>query len=247
MEIKTLWLGLLLSMATFAIKTGLGWAYLCSVSPRSKRPWFSLAIIAAYGALFAGVALLVAKVNLIAHYQTFAPLWRNGVALHWLTALMLLLWGIILLSKPESENCCHSKGWLALVIPCPVCLSVVLMSAAALSLYFPEQALKATAALFVSFVLVAALAGFLMSIKKGDQAIASSKLGLFMCIVAAYFMLSALISPPFAEFDQVYSLAIHARSDTAVPLVQKIGCIAAIFLLAATGFFITKRRIGKQL
>jgi len=28
MELKTLWLGLVLSLAAFAVKTGLGWAYL---------------------------------------------------------------------------------------------------------------------------------------------------------------------------------------------------------------------------
>jgi predicted transporter len=230
-------------MAIFAVKTGLGWAYLWGICPRVKRTWASLAIVLTYAALFSGVALFVSKVNLLAHYETFAPLWRNGVMLHWLTAMMLSLWGIILLGRPHEKGCSDSKGWLALVIPCPVCLSVVLMSTAALALYFPEQAFEATAALFGAFVLVAALAGLIMSIKKGNKENASSRLGLFMYMTAAYFMLSALLSPRFSELHQVYNLAVHAGSNTGAPRSQTIVCLLTISLLAAAGFAAAKKRM----
>ncbi|MDR1488009.1 MAG: DUF2162 domain-containing protein [Deltaproteobacteria bacterium] len=247
MEIKTLWLGLLLSMATFAVKTGLGWAYLWSVSPNRKRLWASLAILSIYAALFGGIALFVSKVNLLAHYDIFAPLWRNAVTLHWLVAAMLLLWGVILLGKPNSESCAHhSRGYLALVIPCPVCLSVVLMSTSSLTLYFPDQALQATACLFFAFLLIALLAGLIINRKTTNSQSTSNKLGLVMCMLAGYFMLSALLVPHFSELSQVYRLAANGRNYSPVALGQIIGCLGVIIVLAGLGFAVAKKRMGNQ-
>ena len=247
MELKTLWLGLVLSMAAFAVKTGLGWAYLWQGSRAGKRLGISAAVVALYAVVFAALAFLVSRINLLAHYETLSPLWRNGVTLHWLTAIMLLLWGIVLLRRPADARC-HStcRGWLALVIPCPVCLSVILMATAALHLYFPEHFSLATAGLFLAFMLIASVGGLATILNAHTRrGSAESALGMSMLMMAAYFMLSALIAPQFAELGRVYRLSAYAADGGTGDILPKVLTVVAILVLFAIGFVAGKKRIEK--
>ena len=261
MELKTLWLGLVLSLAAFAVKTGLGWAYLWQTG-RPRRPIIrfmaDLGVVALYGAVFAAVAWLVTEINLLAHYEILLHLWQHGFLLHWLTALMLSIWGFFLLRRGTGESCRgQSRGWLALVIPCPVCLSVILMSAAAIGLYFPEKIIPAVSALFAAFMLIAALGGSLTMLLKTRSADASkspvnapsaeNNLGLVMLMAAACFMLSALITPQFSELGRVYRIAAYADSGREGPLGPRLYVIGAVVLLAFAGFLAAKKRCGKLL
>lgn len=63
MELKTLWLGMLISMSAFAVKTGLGWAYMWSKCPPGRKAVASLALLGLYGLLFFGLSRLIIKVN----------------------------------------------------------------------------------------------------------------------------------------------------------------------------------------
>ncbi|MCL2029510.1 MAG: DUF2162 domain-containing protein [Deltaproteobacteria bacterium] len=257
MELKTLWLGLVISLGAFAVKTGLGWAYALAVGRLRQRLLASLAVIFCYAALFGLVFLVISKINLLAHYETLLPLWRHGFLLHWLTALMLLAWGLILLGRGADASCgaAPSRGWLALVIPCPVCLSVILMSAAVLNLYFPEQAPAAIAALFLAFMTIAALAAFLAragacAVRPAsagtNSAPLEANLGLTMLLVALYFMLSALISPQFAELGRVYRISAYPAGGQDAQLGPRLFTLGAIGLVFITGFLAAKKRCGKQ-
>jgi len=264
MELKTLWLGLVLSLAAFAVKTGLGWAYLWQTG-RPRRPimrfMMDLGVVALYGAVFAAVAWLVTEINLLAHYKILLPLWQHGLLLHWLTALMLSIWGFYLLRRGAGESCPgHSRGWLALVIPCPVCLSVILMSAATLGLYFPEKVIPAVAALFAAFMLIAALGGALSMLLKTlktpssevsegptEAPSAENNLGLVMLMVAAYFILSALITPKFSELGRVYRIAAYADASRGSQLGPRLYVIGTVVLLVAAGFLAAKKRYGKSI
>jgi len=344
MELKTLWLGLVLSLAAFAVKTGLGWAYLWQAGRLRLRLAACLGILILYGAVFAALAFLVTKINLLANSATLLPLWQHGVILHWLTALMLCLWGLILLRRggeagrdhgrechsrgwlgqndaslsadssfchfdqrekfPEEQialRCAHrndrteqsaviasgakqscrgvldcfvalllamthslrsvqapqsklkthrndgldrSAGWLALVLPCPVCLSVILMSTATLVVSFPEQAALATTALFAAFMLIAALGGVLaLILKTTGSGSAENNLGLAMLMVAAYFMLTALIAPHFSELGRIYRIAAYAADGrTAAQPGSQLLVAGTIGLLFMAGFLVAKKR-----
>ena len=247
MELKTLWLGLLVSCGTFAVKTGLGWAYAASAG--RARVLTSLAVISSYAGLFALVWLVVSKINLLAHYETLLPLWRQGFLLHWLTAAMLLIWGVFLLRRPAGQGChSSSRGWLALVIPCPVCLSLILMSAATLNLYFPEQALGATAALFLAFMAIAALAAALARRGAGRQGeVLEADLGLAMMLVALYFILSALLFPQFTEVRRVYRLTAYAAEGQTVNRLAQAATLGITLAILAAGFFGARRNFKRPL
>ena len=247
MELKTLWLGLLISVAAFAVKTGLGWAYLWAAAPPGRKPAASAAVAALYALVFAGVYLLAAKVNLLAHYDLFEPLWQHGLTLHWLVAALMFFWGFLLL-RQRPEACCagRTKGWLALVIPCPVCLSVLFMSTTGLTLYFPQEAARATAALFGAFALLALAAG-LMALKGRSPAAGAAErtLGLTMMLTAAYFMVSALILPQFAEISKVYRLAAYAAENKGGGPTARLEIWGLVLAVAAGAFHPTRRRLRK--
>ncbi|MDR0881294.1 MAG: DUF2162 domain-containing protein [Candidatus Adiutrix sp.] len=250
MELKTLWLGLVISLGAFAVKTGLGWAYLWTKRPPGQRLAVTLAVFGLYAVLFAGLLALVSRLNILAHSDLFQPLWQGGMALHWLVALMLFLWGFILLrSKAVEDWACEARpswGWLALVIPCPVCLSVVLMSTACLVMYFPDDAPLATAALWAAFTAIAGTAGLSLILGKSIGGSLEHTLGLAMLVMASYFMLSALIMPQFAEISKIYRLAAYGaeKQGDGEPLIGGLTMALAV-LLGLTGFILTRHRLKK--
>jgi predicted transporter len=255
MELKSLWLGMVISMAAFSVKTGLGWGYLWLKLPRRRRAAVSLALLAAYGALFAAVFLLVSKVDLLAHIDIFLPLFSGGVTIHWLIALLLFCWGLYLL-KSGRDDCCGesrtSKGVLALVIPCPVCMSAILMAASGAAMYFPDDAARAIAGLFAAFAAISAASGTAMiwggfGKKQGreDGGELESDLGFGMMMIAAYFIISALVMPQFAEVDRIYRLAAYSGEGVKHDAAAEALTFGVIFALIAAGFLLTAVRLQK--
>jgi predicted transporter len=323
LELQSLIMGLLVAVLAFAVKTGLGWAYLWQRRGRGRRLWPTLSVLVLYAGIFALVLFLVQKIDLLANYQLIEPLWRGGQTVHWLIALMLFAWGLILmrhqdhdpvgLADPEgqdtggvtvsdtgadtgtgdgldnlgglgefdeaigpevpgcldcrgpvgadgsgpsglerktpagdgSKKSSGSYGFLALIIPCPVCLSVVTMSLACLVLYFPDQALQGTAILYAGFTAVAAAAGLALIyglLGRGENL--ERSLGLAMTTIAAYFMISALVLPQFGQIDRVYRLASYAEeSEKSLPL-SGFWLVAGVAALALLGFLVGRAKIG---
>jgi predicted transporter len=249
MELKTLFLGMFISMAAFSVKAGVGWAYLWSKCPRGRKIAASMAVLATYAVLFAGVTLLVSKVNILAHYEIFAPLWQGGVTIHWLAAIFIFIWGLILLKSPTS---CHkdgeaSKAWMALVIPCPVCMSVVLVSASCLALYFPNDAPLAMTCLYLAFTALAAISGLVVlagtTFRSENSESAEIALGQAMILIAAYFIISALVMPQFAEISKIYRLSVYSgERQTSDPMTKWL-VFGVISLLLAFGFSFAGWRI----
>jgi predicted transporter len=344
-ELKSLWLGLLVSMLAFSVKTGLGWSYMWLRCPPGRRAWATLGVMALYLALFGGVLALVSRINILGHYQVLAPLWQGGITLHWLVAAFLVLWGLMLLrsdgeghasataggasapgtawasqaageqgwevggsacsgasgggasasaggeadeaeascstaaggsgasasavndgisgagasasagtrgaipgSGPQaSPTCCgggggSTKAWLALVIPCPVCLSIILMALAGLVLYFPDNALAATGLLYLAFLGVAGGAGLGMILGRGgDSEPLEHTLGLVMILIAAYFILSALVMPQFSDVGRVYRIASYAKEDTFRWGAGAFALLSSLAVLLTLGFFLGRR------
>jgi predicted transporter len=139
------------------------------------------------------------------------------------------------------------------------------MSTATLVIYFPEKAALAVAALFGAFMLIAAVGGGLAIIIQTSQktgllrsarndgaeegaASPENNLGLAMLMVAAYFMLSALITPQFSELGRVYRISAYAASARETQqLGPRLFTVGAIGLLFLAGFLAAKKpRGGKK-
>ncbi|MDR1546954.1 MAG: DUF2162 domain-containing protein [Deltaproteobacteria bacterium] len=260
MELQTLLTGLMVAVLAFAVKTGLGWAYLWLGCRPGRRAAATLGVLGLYALVFGGLFWLVSRVDLLAGAGRLAPLWRGGLALHWLTAGLTFLWGLALLKGGSGAAGCRaggSRGWLALALPCPVCLSVLAMSAACLEAYFPEKALLGLGLVYVGFAAVAAVSGLTFILGRGASGAAAGRsdaersqtersslersLGQAMMLVAAYFMVSALVLPNFGEVARIYRLAAHASAERPGLGGGVWGVLAASLGLIAAGFFSGRR------
>jgi predicted transporter len=211
-------------------------------------------VVALYALVFALILVLVRKIDLLSNYRLIEPLWRGGQTLHWLVAALLFVWGFWLMRQggAAGEGCPAgdgpgrpkgSLGFLALVIPCPVCLSVLIMALACLALYFPRQAILGAAMVFLGFVLVAAAAGLLLILGHWGQGDGLERsLGQAMALIASYFMVSALVLPQFGQIGRIYRLASYAGDIRDGQAGGGWLVIVALLALALLGFALGRRK-----
>ena len=242
MELKTLVIGMFISTAAFSVKTGVGLAYLWQSGARGRRLAVVPGVALAYAALFWAVYIVASRLNVIAHYDKLIPLLRGGLALHWLAAALTFVWGLCLFKMcgrhgdgPDGGGLRGGMAPLALIVPCPVCGLVVLMSTSCAALYFPDDAALATAALYAAFMTLAAVSAALSALARKPGGSAERSLGAAMIMTASYFMLSVLVTPHFAEVGRIYRLAAYSRGDSSGNFSGR-AVMAVIFSLAAIGY-----------
>ncbi len=239
MELKSLILGIFMSTAAFALKSGGGLAYLFLKSPGiRKKTTISVLFMAGYGVVFGSAALLLSRVELTAHLDLLQEFFKSGMTLHFILAGLLLLWGISLLRRDNPGKTVSktriSKTWIALVVPCPVCFSVILLSLAFVTALYPDQPLVA-AALYAGFVLVSLGIAFGGAGLVKDSGAAERLLGTLMLFIAVYFLLSVIVVPQFADLEKICRISAPKTSFT---LTAEQGFLGVVCLLAlAAGFF----------
>ncbi len=167
MELKTLILGLFISTAAFSLKSGGGLAYLFLRSPGGGRKiMISATFAAGYGAVFAIAAWMLIRVDFVAHLERLQSLFKSGMTLHVILAFFLIIWGTILLKQnanvEDAKNAFHpTKTWMALVIPCPVCFSVILLSCSFVHALYPDEPMVFFG-LYAAFVLMTLMVAVVM-------------------------------------------------------------------------------------
>jgi len=127
---------------------------------------------------------------------------------------MLIVWGVLLLKRNTSSG--HSsKGWLLLVVPCPVCTFVIFFSVGFLMTCFPDSTRAVILLLYASFILLNLMTLLTMRFwRMGRGTPPETLLGGAMLIIAAYFFLSVTIMPQFTDADKIYRMALHHRDKT---------------------------------
>ncbi|MCG8616775.1 MAG: DUF2162 domain-containing protein [Desulfobacterales bacterium] len=238
MELKTLVLGIFMSTAAFALKSGGGLAYLFIKSPGGlKRLKLSLLFALGYGLVFGGAALLIHHIDLTAHLDLLQAFFKSGMTIHFVLAGLLLVWGIGLLRKDHGTGEKRSRTWMALVIPCPVCFSVILLSMGFVTALYPDAPLVGLTLYlgFISVSLIAAFGGAWLARGNGAEGFAEQSLGALMLYLAVYFLLSVIVVPQFSDLDRIYRISL---SDVPVSLTADKAWVTGIALTAlAIGFF----------
>lgn len=122
-------IGIIFTISVFAVKVGLG----LGIYPSDTRR--KILLLSLYPAIFLGMGMLVEKINLLDYFSFFQKFLQYGMVVHTSLALGMILWGIYLLNSKDYDLC-GSEGqktnsgksvWLVL-LPCPVCLTAILLS-----------------------------------------------------------------------------------------------------------------------
>ena len=128
-------IGLGFSVAVFAFKTAVGEFYALSGANGRKKLWLLTGSTAVYILLFAAAFLFDSFVQPFAFLQNGTFL-QAGIGIHLLIAAGFFLWGVLLLTSGNGHR--PARGWWLLIIPCPVCASVIIFATSFAGLLLPD-------------------------------------------------------------------------------------------------------------
>jgi len=237
MEIKILFLGFVFAFSVFALKNGVG-LYYSFTSNRATRSKLSILVssVVLYLAIFAGSAYALRPANLLERFDVLEKFLRSGMLIHVFVSSGLAGWGIWLLKK-EGESGGETRGWLALVIPCPVCFMVVFMIVAFLFFFFPDSSLGIIAAAYLVFIGIS-LAGTLGLAfwNRYARARPNAVLGAAMIMSGAYYFLSATFMPLLEELETVYLIAACRQAEQQTDWLHWAMVVLVALVCFAAGF-----------
>ena len=238
--------GIISALSIFGIKTGLGMAPLVydRSIPVRKKLLFLAGILLVYFLLFFGLYALTVRFQLLNYLDHFLEIMRYGILPHLFVASGLILWGIKLLLSAGSGSSGNSRnGILLLILPCPVCAMVILLTLSLAYSTFSISLVSTTMLLFgifstIAFLVVLILFPFRRQIDKTN----SSFLGLVMIMVSTYFFLTLLIAPVYQEIQDVYGLASQNAGNTTFNLKSFLILMLTAVILFSAGYFIHHRK-----
>ena len=247
MELKSLFLGLTFTIGIFALKSGVGLHYFLNQKRKLKAKLFFLSLYGlVYLLIFMLSSYILQRINIIHYFEIVQNFLKSGMFIHILMAGGLIIWGIVLLKREDRPDR-KSLAWVALIIPCPVCVTVIFFSAAFLLSYFPDSGYMAVFVAYLGFmaiVIITVISMTLWGTRSGSTP--ESTLGAAMLIIAIYFFLSVIIMPQFGDMDKIYRLAAYQGEKQTMntrDILLLYSIMAAVF---TTGFWAMRRKIRRE-
>lgn len=153
--LRQLWVtGVLVAFSVFGIKVGLGLGaqiYNKAV-PIGKRILIMGGSLFVYLILFFCLYYVITHFNLLNYLDQFVNVLQYGMLLHLAVAVGLLIWGgKLVLEKPGKQESLPFRTSLLLILPCPVCATVILLNLTLAYSLFDLSPLLTTLTLFGIF------------------------------------------------------------------------------------------------
>lgn len=239
-ESTALAIGICTSAGIFAFKTAVGEYHFCAIHVSWKcRVLFLALTIGTYLLLFAAAFHLLDFFDLFRFAAERPEIVGSGTLLHLLLCAGLLVEGTRMLAARNEQpgRSRDSHGWLLLTIPCPICMSAILLACAMSKLLFPEVMPVLRWMLPIGFcganlllLLLLAAAGNAFNLRPLHLA------GGMMIFMALYFIMILLVAPQFQEIDRLYSLAATSPERSTH---SSAGAVTSALIAAAlaAGFF----------
>lgn len=244
MELKSLFLGIFFSIGIFAVKNGMGLHYILD---RKRSLKSNIALFSLYGfvyfLIFKVSAHILQQIDILKYFDIVQGFLKTGMFIHILMAGLMFLWGVTLLKRGVDSKR-GSYGWLALVVPCPVCMTVIVFSVGFLMAYFPDTGDIAVLSAYAGFIVISLITMVLMrfwTILFGSTP--ESILGSAMLIIAVYFLLSVIVMPQFGDLDKIYRLAMYKGEKQMLNITHLFSLYAVIVISFIIGFAFMRRKI----
>ncbi len=241
--LKQLWItGILVAFSVFGIKVGLGLGsqiYNRTVS-LGKKVIFVVGCLFIYLILFFCLYYMITHFNLLNYPDQFVNMVQYGMLLYLAVALGLLLWGgRLLLQNPAEHNHFSLRASLLLIVPCPVCVTVILLNLTLAYSLFTLSPLLTTLTLFALFsgiIFVTSAIIFPFRHKIGSW---NSFLGLSMTSIALYFLITVIIAPIYPEIRAAFTMAASNSPVSQIDLFHTAILGVIVFILGCAGFIKT--------
>ncbi|MBC2694105.1 MAG: hypothetical protein HF982_02255 [Desulfobacteraceae bacterium] len=241
--LKQLWItGILLAFSVFGIKVGLGLGaqiYNRTV-PIGKKIIFVVGCLFIYLILFFCLYYVITHFNLLNYRDQFVNMLQYGMLLYLAVALGLLLWGSkLLLQNPAEHNHFSLRAGLLMILPCPVCVTVILLNltlAYSLFTLSPFLTTLTLFALFSSIIFITTTIIFPFRHKIGSW---NSFLGLSMTSIALYFLLTVIMAPIYPEIRAAFTMAASNSPISQIDFFHTAILGVIIFILGCAGFMKT--------
>ncbi|ABQ24985.1 DUF2162 domain-containing protein [Geotalea uraniireducens] len=221
-----LWVGgTLFSLGIFAVKVGAGLGY-GQVSRKGVA--FTIGL---YLALFELIALLAERL-----LPLLEPLLKGGRWLHMVMAMGMILWGLFII-KRQGGTSPHDSP-LALLIPCPVCLTAMTFStwSALNSLpLLPWAVGLVLGGVFSSMTLVVMIVS-----RTGSNRRSLPSLGLVMITIGLYFIASLFLPTKVEQAKGMYSSFLKELPPVAGNGTGGMFLLGLLLTALLVGFFTHK-------
>lgn len=214
-------IGILIGILIFGIKTGLG----CGFSNITTREILTIA-----GSYFF-LALLFGSVADHISLDAFERLSTMGMGVHVLVSLLLIGAGIYTQKMWNSGKDVSRHTFLAISMPCPVCLGALAVSCMLLSESLNFSGIKIGLLVGIAFFTAVVASSFLFRFGKTRLGKTPETMGSAMMLIGIYYLLGALLIPAYMKTKQMNLAPMETGETGIVPLL-------AFGVLVLAGFFL---------
>ena len=223
-------IGILSSVFIFGLKTGAGCGF-------SKTGWKTVFVLCL---LYFGISLIAGYFMDAIDVTSFmsSPL---ASAIHITLALFLLFGGIATMKKWHAGCDISSKTFLILVLPCPVCMSALLVSCVALSTVVELDGILIGAIVGIVFILSIIVTTLVMkNLRKITKILkinfegTPDTLGAIMVFIGLFYLIAAIMIPAYINAG-----AARATSSGSFGTAELI-ILGGTVLLIAFGAILTR-------
>ncbi len=236
-------LGIVFTVLIFAGKAGM------VAGSMNIRTSGIVALALLYGviAFLLGVGIRIA--NPLDYFQFFQKFMFHGVMVHFFLSLGLMAWGLYTMKSAFYEYPQgRSRAGYLLMLPCPVCLSAMLLSCSicvALTGMDPLQVGGGMAVLFTAGIAGAALVARHRMRRDTERTRGPVLLGFFMTMVGLYFAVAIVVVPVYSKAKAL--LAVRGISAAAaVSLRDSVILLCTGGLIFCLGFIKNRRETARS-
>ncbi|SFT52328.1 Predicted transporter [Methanosarcina thermophila] len=218
-------IGILVGILVFGIKSGIG----CGFSNISTR------VILAVGGSYFLLALLFGSVIDKINLEAFEKFYSMGMGIHIFVSLLLIMTGIYTQKKWNSGKDVSRHTFLAISIPCPVCLAALAASCLLLSESLNLSGIKVGFLIGFAFFISVVASSFVFRFGKVRFGKTPETMGSAMMLIGFYYLLGALLIPAYIQTKSMNLVSTAAGETEIIPLM-------ALGVIVFAGFFLERIR-----